>query len=186
MGNTPKTLKNFLVGTFTEEDQILAVTRAATDAGLPVHDTFTPYAVHGLDAAQKLPRSKLTFVCGGGALLGFCTALFLQTYTQSIETPLLSGWPIDVGGKPFLPLTAFVPVCFELTVLFGGLISAAGLLAFCRLYPGNKPKLHIAGVSNDRFAIAIDPQGPNYDESKVRSLLAQHGAVEVAFIGETP
>ena len=96
----PNDAKQFLVGVYTDEDQIIAVTKAATDAGLPVHDTFTPYAVHGLDAAQKLPRSKLTFVCGAGGALGFCTSFFLQTYTQGIETPFLSGWPIDVGGKP--------------------------------------------------------------------------------------
>ena len=48
--------------------------RIVADAGLPVHDTFTPYAVHGLDAAQKLPRSKLTFVCGAGGALGLSGA----------------------------------------------------------------------------------------------------------------
>ena len=40
-------LKTFLVGVFEEEDQIIAATRAVVGAGLPVHDCFTPYAVHG-------------------------------------------------------------------------------------------------------------------------------------------
>lgn len=180
----PREIKRYLVGTFTEEDQILSVTRAATDAGLPVHDTFTPYAVHGLDAAQKLPRSKLTFVCFAGASLGFITALSLQSYTQAIESPILSGWPINVGGKPFLPLTAFVPVAFELTVLFAGLISAAGLFAFCGLFPGRKVLLHIDGVTDDRFAIAFDPTLPGYDEARARDLLHRHGVTEVSFVGE--
>ena len=178
-------LKTFLVGVFEEEDQIIAVTRAVVGAGLPVHDCFTPYAVHGLDHAQKLPRSKLTYVCFGGGLLGFLTAITLQVYTQGIETPLLSGWPLIIGGKPFIPLPAFVPVTFELTVLFGGLISAAGLLAFCRLYPGKKVPLHIDGVTNDRFAIALDPQGQGWNEARARKLLTDHGAIEVAYVGET-
>ena len=180
----PKELKRYLVATFAEEDQILSVTRAATDAGLPVHDTFTPYAVHGLDAAQKLPRSPLTFVCFFGGMLGFLTAITLQSYTQHIVTPLLSGWPLNVGGKPTLPLTAFVPVCFELTVLFGGLTSAAALLAVCGLFPGRKAPLHIDGVTNDRFAIALDPQGARYDEAAARDLFHRHGALEVSFVGE--
>lgn len=177
-------IKRYIVGVFAEEDQILSVTKAATDAGMPVHDTFTPYAVHGLDVAQKLPRSKMTFVSGFGAFLGLGTAIGLQAYTQGIESPVLSGWPLIVGGKPFLPWTAFVPVSFELTVLFSGLISAAGLLAVCGLFPGRKPRLHIDGVTNDRFAIAIDPRGRGYDEGRVRDLFAQHGAIEVAFVGE--
>ncbi len=184
MDSKPMEIKRYIVGVFAEEDQILSVTKAATDAGMPVHDTFTPYAVHGLDVAQKLPRSKMTFVCGMGGFLGLCTAIGLQAYTQGIESPVLSGWPIIVGGKPFLSWTAFVPVSFELTVLFGGLISAAGLLAVCGLFPGRKPRLHIDGVTNDRFAIAIDPRGRGYDEDRVRALFDRHGAIEVAFVGE--
>lgn len=181
----PNESKTFLVGIFTEEEQIMSVTKAATDAGLPVYDTYTPYAVHGLDAAQKLPRSKVTFVAFFGGCAGFLIAASLQIYTQAITTPILSGWPLIVGGKPFLPIPAFVPVFFELTVLIAGLSTAFGMFAINGLYPGKKAKLLIDGVTNDRFAIAIDPQGKNYDEAKVRALFADHHASEVAFIGES-
>ena len=181
----PKEPSTYLVGIFTVEDQIMAVTKAATDAGLPVYDTFTPYAVHGLDTAQKLPRSKVTFVAFFGGMCGFLTAGTLQIYTQGITTPVLSGWPLIVGGKPFLPFPAFVPVFFELTVLLAGLSTAFGMFAINGLYPGKKAKLLIDGVTDDRFAIAIDPKGKNYDEAKVRALFAQHDATEVAFIGES-
>ncbi len=181
----PKQPSTFLVGIFTEEDQIMAVTQAATAAGLPVHDTYTPYAVHGLDRAQKLPRSKVTFVAFFGGMCGFLTAGLLQSYTQGITTPFLSGWPLNIGGKPYLPWTAFVPVFFELTVLFAGLSTAVGMFAINGLFPGKKAKLLIDGVTNDRFAIAIDPTGKNYDEAQVRALFAAHEAAEVAFIGES-
>ena len=181
----PKAPSTYLVGIFSEEDQIMAVTQAATDAGLPVYDTYTPYAVHGLDTAQKLPRSKVTFIAFFGGMCGFMTAGLLQSYTQGITTPFLSGWPLNLGGKPYLPWTAFVPVFFELTVLFAGLSSAIGMFAVNGLFPGKKAKLLIDGVTNDRFAIAIDPTGTNYDEAKVRGLFAAHGATEVAFIGES-
>ncbi len=171
--------RSFLVGIFTEEDQILAVTRAATDAGVPVHDAFTPYAVHGLDRAQKLKPSWLTWVCFGGGALGLATGIFLQGYTSGVDTPFWSGWPLNVGGKPFLSWPAFVPVIFELTVLFAGLISVAALFAVCGLFPGKKPKLKIDGVTNDRFALVVDPLGDGYDDASVRALFEQHGAAEV-------
>jgi hypothetical protein len=174
--------KRFLVGIFEEEEQILSVTQAATDAGLPVHDCYTPYAVHGLDHAQKLPRSKLTFVTFFGALTGFSVAVGLQVYSQAIETPFLSGWPMIIGGKPFLSLTAFVPVTFELTVLLAGLSTAAGLFAFCGLYPGKKQEIILPRITDDRFAIAMDPTGPGFDEANVRQLLQQHGAAEVTWV----
>lgn len=179
---TSATTKRFLVGIFDEEDQILDVTKAATDQGLPVHDTYTPYAVHGLDHAQKLPRSKLTFVTFGGALTGLSIAVFLQVYSQVIETPFLSGWPINIGGKPYLSGPAFVPVAFELTVLIAGLSTAVGLFAMCGLYPGKKAEIVLPRITDDRFAIALDPTGPGFDEAKVRTLLQQHGAAEVSWV----
>jgi hypothetical protein len=184
MHDAPKTKRKFLVGTFADEDHLLHATEEARTSGLPIHDCFTPYPVHGLETAQGLPRSKLTFVCFGGGALGFLTAVSLQVYTQGIETGFLSGWPLNVGGKPFIPNTAFVPVCFELTVLFAGLCSAFGLFAFCGLFPGNKVSLPIDGVSDDRFAIALDPDGPGFDEAKARALMQHHHAVEVAYLAE--
>ncbi len=178
--------RRYLVAIFTEEEQILSATRAATDAGLPVHDTFTPYAVHGLDHAQKLPRSKVTFIAFFGGMLGFLTAGCLQIYTQGVTTPLLSGWPLVIGGKPFLPFPAFVPVFFELTVLFAGLSTAFGMFAVNGLYPGKKARLLIDGVTNDRFALAFDPNGKGFDEGAIASLAQSHHVAELAWVDEAP
>ncbi len=176
--------RRFLVAIFAEEDDILSATRAATDAQFPVYDAFTPYAVHGLDVAQKLPRSKVTWIAFFGGLVGFLTASFLQTYTQGVTTGALSGWPLIIGGKPFLPWPAFVPVWFELTVLFAGLSAAGGMFIVNGLYPGKKPRLLIDGVTNDRFALAFDPQGSGFDEAKVRGLMAAHHVAEIAWVDE--
>ena len=193
--NAPKE-KDYLVGLFTEEEQIIDVTAAATGAGMPVHDTYTPYAVHGLDHAQKLPRSWLTFVSGAAAATGFTTAVLLQSFTQAIEArqiellgetyrfgaAFFSGWPIIVGGKPFLPIPAFVPVCFELSILFCGLITVGTLLLSRGLLPSMTPKLHIDGVTDDRFAIALDSTDESFDEAAARALFAQHGAIDVVTV----
>jgi hypothetical protein len=172
----------YLVGYFNDDEEILAATSAVRAAGLPIHDCFTPYPVHGLDAAQGLPRSWLTFATFGFGSLGFLTAVSLQTYTQAIETPILSGWPLNVGGKPFLPVPAFVPVSFELTVLFAGIGTALTLLAACRLYPGKKVALQLPGTLDDRFALVLDPAAAGFDEAKARELMQRNGAAEVVWV----
>lgn len=178
--------RRFLVAIFTDEEDILSATRAATDTNLPVFDAFTPYAVHGLDIAQKLPRSKVTWIAFFGGIVGFLTASLLQIYTQGVTTPLLSGWPLVIGGKPYLPFTAFVPVWFELTVLIAGLSAAFGMFFVNGLYPGKKPRLLIDGVTNDRFALAFDPEAVGFDEARVRSLMAEHHVAEIAWVDEAP
>lgn len=172
----------YLVGYFVEDEEILAVTKATRQAGLPIYDCYTPFPVHGLEAAQGLPRSWLTYACFALAATGFLTSLFLQSYTQAIETPMWSGWPLNVGGKPFLPMTAFVPVLFELAVLFAGVGTAVTLLAFLGLYPGQKPKFTLPGTTDDRFAIVLDPAAAGFDETKARELLGRHGASEISWV----
>ena len=60
-------------------------------------------------------RSRLPFVTLLAGLGGLCFALAFQYYTAVFD------WPLDVGGKPENSTLAFVPICFELTVLIGGL-----------------------------------------------------------------
>lgn len=179
---TTQPASKYLVAIFTEDDQILSATKAVRGAGLPIYDCFTPYPVHGLEAAQGLPRSWITFATFGLAWTGFLVSLFLQGYTQAAVTPFLSGWPLNVGGKPFFPLTAFIPVLFELTVLFAGVGTAITLLFACRLFPGKKVHLTLPGVTDDRFALVLDPSGQGFDETRARGLFASHGAAEVTWV----
>ncbi len=174
--------EKYLVAYFLDDDNILAATQATRSAGLPIHDCYTPFPVHGLEAAQGLPRSFLTYVALVLAALGFCTSMFMQSYTQAAVTPLWSGWPLIVGGKPFLPITAFVPVLFELTVLFCGVGTAIALFVTLRLFPGKKVEFVLPGVTDDRFALVLDPSGSGFDEAKARALCGQHGASEITWV----
>ena len=54
--------RRVLIGIFDSEVAILDVTDAARRRGLKIVDVFAPYAVHGLDTAMGLERSKLPWV----------------------------------------------------------------------------------------------------------------------------
>ena len=115
-------------------------------AGVRVHDVYAPYPVHGLDDAMGIRRTRLPFVTLLAGLLGLCFALTFQYYTAVFD------WPLDVGGKPENSTLAFVPVCFELTVLIGGLGTVGAFLLRARLYPGKRERLPVLGVTNNVFA----------------------------------
>ena len=170
------TTVRLLLAWYEAEEEVLAATRAARAAGFQIHDVFTPYAVHGMDEAMGLKPSRLTWVCFAMGLLGLFLALLLQTWTSAID------WPLIVGGKPFNSFPAFIPVAFELTVLSAGLGTVAALFFRARLLPRPRPEIALAGVTRDRFVLALLASGAGFDTETARALLMTHGATETDVI----
>ncbi|MHB8872922.1 MAG: DUF3341 domain-containing protein [Myxococcaceae bacterium] len=163
--------RKVLVGYFETEESILGATRAARDAGLAVHDVYTPYAVHGMEEALGLRASRLPWVCFVAGAAGLAMALGLQYYTSVVS------WPLNVGGKPFNSLPAFIPVTFEVTVLVAGLVSVAAFFLRSWVLPG-VPALALPRVTNDRFALALSTAEAGFDVEGAQTLLRRLGAVE--------
>jgi len=118
---------------FADEERLLDAVRAARADGFAIVDAYTPYPVHGLDAAMGLPRSRLPLVAFGAGLAGVLFAIGFQFYIAAID------WPLNVGGKPLNSTLAYMPIAFEITVLLAGLAVTAAFLYRCRLFPGARP-----------------------------------------------
>jgi hypothetical protein len=85
---------------------------------------------------------------------------------------------MNIGGKPAFAAPDFIPVMFELTVLFGAYGMVFTFFYKNHLFPGRAPRVMNLRATNDRFIIAIDAQEVK-DAKKVDSLLKGAGAVEV-------
>jgi hypothetical protein len=164
--------KPLLLGVFANEEDLLKATVAARDAGWPIADVYTPYAVHGLAEAAGLPRNRLPWVCFGFALTGFVLALWLQYWIGAID------WPLNVGGRPFNSLPAYLPVTFELTVLLGGLGAVVTMLVLSRLYPGKAAAPPIPRATDDRFVLALDAGWPGFHREKVEAVWKRCNVLE--------
>ncbi len=160
------------LGVFAHEEDILSATKATRALGYAIHDVYTPYAVHGLEEAMALRRSRLTWVCLAFALAGFSLALWAQYWIGAIN------WPLNVGGKPFNSLPAYLPVIFELTVLFAGLGVTFTMLARTRLFPGKKVELIHEQVTNDRFVLAVKETSAAFDPASMQQLWEKFNLVE--------
>ena len=148
--------RTYLVGTFVDPDALLRAVRLVRREPLRLYDVFAPYPVHGLDEAMGLRRTRLPRVTLAAGLTGLAAALSLQFYANVLD------WPLDVGGKPDSTLLAFIPISFELTVLFAGLVTVAAFFLRAKLYPGKRVELAAAGVTRDVFALVIRrPSGPD-------------------------
>lgn len=162
-----------LAGVFAREEDILAATDAARRSGLRILDVYAPYAVHGLDRAMALEPSKLPWVC---FLLGL-TGAGLKVWFEYLTTA--AWWPINVGGKPWNSLPAFVPVTFEVMVLFAGVSTVVAFLFVARLRPWRKTAIVHPRVTDDRFVLLVEQHDASFDVARVRRLFEHHHAVEV-------
>lgn len=160
------------VAYFTREQDVLAATGAARKAGLAIRDVYTPYAVHGLEAAMGLRRSRLSQVCFFAGLTGLTTMLLFAWWTSAVS------WPLNVGGKPFASIPAYIPVTFEFTVLCAALVTVSALFAVAKLWPGKAAET-LPGTTNDRFALVLEPLR---DDNRARALCLEHGAVEIGWL----
>ncbi len=164
------------VGVFRDEASLLSAIAESQERGVRIVDAYSPYPIHGIDARLGIRRSRLTIVCFLGCLTGLAVGLGFQYWSSAVS------WPVNVGGKPFDSLPAFVPVGFELTVLCGGLSTAFVLLMRSRLWPGKSSRA-VEGVTDDCFALAIARKDASLPAAELPALLERHGAVEVRLEG---
>ncbi len=162
-----------MVGVFLDETDILTVTREVRKRGYTILDIYAPYAVHGLDQAMGLQPSRLPWVCFLLGLAGAVAKVWFEYWTTA------SDWPVNVGGKPWNSLPAFVPITFEVMVLFAGVSTVIAFFIVSRLFPGRPSNTVLPGVTSDRFALVLEETDAAFEPVQVRRLLEQHGAVEV-------
>jgi molybdopterin-containing oxidoreductase family membrane subunit len=140
-----------LIGVFDRSEDLLRATEAARAEGVDVVDVFSPYAVHRLEKVLRLPSTRLTWVCFAGGLLGAAGMLLFQQWATAVS------WPINVGGKPWNSVPAFIPVTFESMVLCAGVGTVVAFLWRAGLRLGRQSPLSDLRVTDDRFAVVIRP-----------------------------
>jgi len=141
---------DILFGLYDDEEKLMAAVKEANARHLDIMEVFTPFPVHGLDPLLGLEESRLHqagFVYGSlGCLLGF--GFMTWVFTRD--------WPIIFGGKPYWSVPDFIPITFELTVLFAAVGMVVTFYIVCGLGPGAEPvRLHDR-ITDDKFCIAFD------------------------------
>ncbi|MDP6038271.1 MAG: DUF3341 domain-containing protein [Candidatus Latescibacteria bacterium] len=170
--------KNYYLGVFDNEHDVVGATRITRESGYDIHDVYTPYAVHGLPEAMGVKSSRLTWVCLMFALLGFSVALSAQFWIAGVD------WPVNVGGKPFNSLPAYLPVMFECIILFGGLGVLFTLFVRTKLFPGKKELTIHPDVTDHRFVLAVEQRDVAFDTAAITMLWEQYHVLEIKQLSE--
>jgi hypothetical protein len=142
-----------VIAEFESPAALIEAARQARAAGYRKMDAYTPYPIEELAHALALPRTKLPVLVLAGGALGCATGLAMQWFATAVH------YPLNVGGRPLASWPSYVPITFELTVLF------------------NVPSFALA--SRDRFFLCIESADPLFDPPKTKAFLESVGAREV-------
>lgn len=163
--------KDFVLAIFDCDEKMLKSAEKARDKKIEMYDVYTPFPVHGLDDAMGIKRSFLPYVTFAAGALGLTLAMTFQIWTSAFD------WPINVGGKPFISLPAFVPITFEITVLLAAHTTVGAFLAYNKLFPGKKPVIMHPEQTCNKFVIALEKE--KVDIELATNLFKEYGAIEV-------
>jgi hypothetical protein len=162
-------VKKFVVGYFEDEQVLFPAVKKVRSAGYKLHDVYTPMPIHGLDKAMGLRETSLHtagFIYG---ITGTTTAL------SCIGWIFNSDWPINFGGKSHFDLPAWIPITFELTVLFSAVGMVLTFCWLCQIAPFVRRHHFNLRSTDDQFTMVIECTEKT-NESEVFAFLQSVGA----------
>lgn len=168
-----------MLGEFRSPAGLLAAVRAAKREGYSQMECYSPVPVEGVADELGFEHTHMSGVVLTGGILGGLTGYSMQYWIAAID------YPVNIGGRPLHSWPSFIPVTFELTILFGAFFAFAGMLALNGLpmpyHPVfNAPRFTLA--SKDRFFLCIEATDAHFNATSTRHFLESNGAEEVTLV----
>ena len=164
---------NIVLGLYESADALMDGIAAVRSKQLGRLEAYTPYPIHGIDDALGLRKSPLGAMVMVMGILGALTALGAEYWISATD------YPIVTGGKAPWSWEAFVPIMFEVTVLFATFTAGLGMLFVLNRLPFfGHPVLSsksMEGITRDKFALTIET---DLDGSKVLDVNAAEDALK--------
>jgi len=191
--DTPGAEKVFAVlGEFDNVTDVLHATQAAHDAGYRQMDVHSPFPIHGIDDALGVKPTILPWLVLGMGLTGMSVGIFLTTFTMTDFLPQpdvvpanFEGYRYLISGKPFNSFAAYIPVIFELTIMFSAYTAVFAMFLLNKLpllyHPFFKSS-RFRRVTQDRFFLAIESRDGSFDANETPAFLTRHGATSTELI----
>lgn len=165
-------IKKFVVGSFDDEAVLFPAVKKVRRTGYKIHDVYTPFPIHGLDKALGLKDTSIDTAGFIYAITGTATALGFISWIFT------SDWPLNIGGKPHFSLPAWIPITFELTVLFSAIGMVLTFCYLCQMAPFVKKDHFNPRSTDDLFVMALECTDTT-NETEAVTFLQSLGAKDV-------
>lgn len=159
-----------LMAEFDSPTSLVAAARRTNEAGYKRVEAYTPFPIEELtEALHHHHHDRLPLLVLIGGLVGGASGFALQYYASVIS------YPLNIGGRPLLSWPSFIPVTFEMTILFAAFCAVLGMLGLNGLPMPYHPVFNVerfSGASRNRFFLAIQSIDPMFDQESTSVFLA--------------
>ncbi|MBT6121328.1 DUF3341 domain-containing protein [bacterium] len=170
-----------VIGEFKDPTELLRAAKKTNKAGYKTFDAHSPFPIHGMDDAMDLKGSVLGWIVLCGGLTGCVAGFGLQAWVAT------EAYPLVISGKPLFSYQAFVPVTFEVTVLFAAFAAVFGMFGLNKL-----PQLYNRLFKHRDFSKKAASHGffvsiaseLDSDEASIVDFLKSIGATNVSGVKE--
>jgi molybdopterin-containing oxidoreductase family membrane subunit len=162
-----------LLAVYDEPGKIAEAARRLRARGYTELETYAPAPFTEVEDAviDKPSRVRLFTLIGG--LIGVVTGYALTIWMSN-------NWQLVVGGKPFSSIPPYTIIAFELTILFGGLLTVLGMLVFAKLPRFKLDAAYSRRFSAEDFGLTVRCQ--ERDIPEIDALLRAHDAKELTLV----
>ncbi len=165
-----------LIAEFETPGQLLKAARRAREEGYRKMDAYSPFPIEGLSEEVGFHHTRLPAIVLIAGIVGGLSGFGMQYWISKID------YPLNVGGRPLNSWPSFIPVTFELTILFAALSAVIGMIVLNGLPMPYHPVFGaptFARASEDRFFLAIEATDAKFDRKETRVFLESLGAFAV-------
>ncbi|MBV8715908.1 MAG: DUF3341 domain-containing protein [Chloroflexi bacterium] len=162
---------------FETAEQLVVASRRVAAAGYRRIDAYSPFPIQGLGEALGFRSNAISKIGLTGGVVGALTGYGMQFWVHT------TALPINVGGRPLNSWPSFVPVTFELAVLFSALSMLVGLFILNGHPEPYHPVFNVASfgrATRDGFFLCVEADDALFDPQRTRELLRGLGATEVS------
>lgn len=175
--NTPLPPIYGLMAEFETPEELTAAAEQVKKAGYQHYDAFMPFPVEAVEELMPKRGPYLGWLILIAGFAGMFTGFGLQVYIS------VYFFPMNIGGRPDFSWPQFIPITFELAVLFASLTAVVGMIALNGLPTPYHPVFNVKRferASDDRFFLCVEAADKKFDATKTRELLASMNPADIS------
>ncbi|MEM6553046.1 MAG: DUF3341 domain-containing protein [Planctomycetota bacterium] len=196
-----------ILGEYDNVTDVVHGAKAVRAAGYTKVDVHSPFPIHGMDDILGIKPTILPWLVLKMGLIGLTTGFILTMYTMSgftdgvfrrpdgVEVYSENWWSFlwvnlepyqyIISGKPLMGLPGYIPVMFELTIMFAAYTAVFAMFLLNRLPRHNHPVLkseRFRRATQDRFFVAIEAKDRRFDPDETAALLTDNRALHTELV----